>query len=107
MDGLGARIYNKYTRLIPIACAVNCPVCDLPYHFTKRDDIPRNIYDVFGSYECEIDGAMLLHSSIHNVIDLPRISYFVVNDDEDTAVNKGTHSDRLVILMKENSHDVT
>ena len=38
MGGLSALVYMVYAKRTPVACVANCPVCDLPYHFTERPD---------------------------------------------------------------------
>jgi hypothetical protein len=35
MGGLAALVYTRYAALQPVACVANCPVCDLPYHYTS------------------------------------------------------------------------
>ena len=60
MGGLSALVYTKYARRTPVACVANCPVCDLPYHFTERPDLPRTLYSAFWNYEGTLDEALRL-----------------------------------------------
>lgn len=107
MGGLSALIYTLYAKRTPVACACNCPVCDLVYHSTERPDLPRTMIDAFGSYQCGVDRAIELHSPLHRVADMPRIPYCILHGSADLAVNKAMHSDRLVAAMREAGHDVT
>lgn len=107
MGGCSAQAYTRYARITPVACAVNCPVCDLPYHCTERDDLPRTMYNAFGSYECGIQTAMELHSPLHLAAQMPDIPYMFAHGTDDPAVNKASHSDKMVVALKNTNHDVT
>ena len=65
MGGLSALVYCVYARLTPCACVTNCPVCDLPYHFTERPDLPRTLYSAFGEYEGDLQTALRSCSPLH------------------------------------------
>lgn len=106
MGGLSALIYSRYAKRTPAACAANCPVCDLPYHFTERDDLPRTLYNAFEHYGCSFEEALESASPLHQVKNMPRIPYYIVHGDADQAVNKQRHSDRFVEAMRKEDHSV-
>ena len=106
MGGCSALAYTRYARITPVACAVNCPVCDLPFHCTERDDLPRTMYNAFGSYECGLQKAMELHSPLHLAPQMPDIPYMFAHGTIDPAVNKASHSDKMVAAMKNTGHSV-
>lgn len=47
MGGQSALVYTAYAKRTPAACVVNCPVCDLPYHYTERSDLPAYLIQCF------------------------------------------------------------
>ena len=96
MGGLSALVYTAYAKRTPAACVTNCPVCDLPYHFTERPDLPRTLYSAFHTYEGTLDKALQSASPLHLVENLPDISYSIFHCEADQAVNKAIHSDRFV-----------
>ena len=100
MGGLCALVYCAYADIVPVACVTNCPVCDLPYHFTERADLPRTLYSAFGEYDCSLDEAMKSCSPLHLVHRMPDIPYTVIHCEEDLAVNLQQHSVRFVEEMK-------
>lgn len=106
MGGLSALIYTRYARKTPAACAVNCPVCDLLYHSTEREDLPRTIYQAFAHYEEELEGAVRSASPLHQIGAMPFIPYYIVHGDADKAVNKERHSDLFAAAMKAAGHRV-
>lgn len=106
MGGCSALAYTCHARRTPTACAANCPVCDLPYHYTERPDLPRTLYGAFGHYEGDLMAAIETASPLHLVDKMPTSTkYYVVHGDKDSAVNKGKHSDCFVEAMKKN-HDI-
>lgn len=106
MGGLGALTYCVYAARTPVACVANCPVCDLPYHFTEREDLPRTLYGAFYNLDGTLDDALKSRSPIHLVDRMPNIPYTVLHATLDEAVNKAMHSDRFVTEMKKR-HNVT
>lgn len=98
MGGQSALVYTAYAKRTPAACVANCPVCDLPYHFTERPDLPRTLYSAFGQYECSFEEALRSASPLHlaQAGKMPRVSYTVFHCEEDKAVNKQKHSDIFV-----------
>lgn len=101
MGGLSALVYMAYAKRTPIACVANCPVCDLPFHFTERPDLPRTLYSAFFNYNCSLQEALESASPIHLVDKMPKASkYYIFHCEEDKSVNKQKHSDRFVEKMK-------
>jgi dipeptidyl aminopeptidase/acylaminoacyl peptidase len=107
MGGLAALVYTKYAKRTPVACVASCPVCDLPYHFTEREDLPRTLYSAFWNEEGDMDDILARFSPLHLVPEMPRVDYYIFHCEEDKAVNKGMHSDKLVAAMKEGGIAVT
>ena len=102
MGGLSALVYMTYAKRTPLACVANCPVCDLPYHFTERSDLPRTLYSAFYNYDCSLQEALSSASPLHLVDKIPENSkYYIFHCEEDKAVNKQKHSDCFVEKMKE------
>ena len=100
MGGCAALVYMAYAKRTPVACVANCPVCDLPYHFTERPDLPRTLYSAFFCYDMSMDKALRSASPIHLIEKLPDARYTLFHCDKDLAVNKERHSDRFVEMMK-------
>ncbi len=107
MGGLSALIYTRYARRRPVACAANCPVCDLPYHYIEREDLPRTLYQAFGHYPGTLEEAMETASPLHQAAQLPDIPYLILHCTADQAVSKARHSDRLVEAMRRAGRTVT
>ena len=106
MGGLGALVYCVKSRHKVTACAANCPVCDLPYHYTERDDTARTLYNSFSHYDMSLDDALKATSPIHLVDSMPDIPYAVFAATDDCEVNKQIHSDRFVPAMRAAGHRV-
>ncbi|MGN1077694.1 MAG: alpha/beta hydrolase family protein [Candidatus Gallimonas sp.] len=107
MGGLSALVYTAYAKRTPVACVANCPVCDLPYHFTERSDLPRTLYSAFGTYSGKMEEALRSASPLHLVDEMPVTSnYYVFHCEEDKAVNKQKHSDRFVEKMQQ-KHNIS
>ena len=49
MGGLCALAWPRYARHRVVAVAANCPVCDLPFHYGERPDLPRTLRAAFGA----------------------------------------------------------
>lgn len=106
MGGLSALVYCAYAKITPCACVANCPVCDLPYHFTERPDLPRTLYSAFGEYEGSLQEALRSCSPLHLVDKMPNILYTVFHCTDDKAVDPEQHSKRFVQAM-EATHQIT
>lgn len=100
MGGLCALVYCRYAKRTPVSCAANCPVCDLPFHYTERPDLPRTMLSAFGEYEMPLQDALKTASPLHLAVELPNISYYIVHCCADEAVNKSLHSDRFVAELR-------
>lgn len=106
MGGLSALVYMIYAKRTPVACVANCPVCDLPYHFTERPDLPRTLYSAFYNYDCSLQKALESASPLDLVGAMPaNAKYYIFHCEADQAVNKQKHSDRFVEKMKE-KHEI-
>lgn len=101
MGGQSALVYTFYAKRTPVACVANCPVCDLPFHFTERMDLPRTLYSAFYTYDMSLDEALKSASPIHLVGNMPNVKYYIFHCESDLAVNKEKHSDVFVGKMKE------
>lgn len=101
MGGLSALVYTAYAKRTPVACVANCPVCDLPYHYTERPDLPRTLYSAFGTYNGTMEEALCSSSPLHIVNQMPKTTkYYIFHCEEDNAVNKQRHSDRFVDKLR-------
>ena len=102
MGGLCALTYCAYAKITPVASVTNCPVCDLPYHFTERPDLPRTLYSAFFEYEGTIDQALRSASPVHLAAagKMPKIPYTILHCTEDAAVNMEKHSKTFVEAMR-------
>lgn len=110
MGGLSALVYMVYAKRTPVACAANCPVCDLPYHFSERRDLPRTLYSAFGTYEGTMEEALRSASPLHLIERMPtQAEYFIFHCGGDLAVNAELHSGRFVEQLQKThrvSYDV-
>lgn len=100
MGGLSALVYTAYAAVTPVACVANCPVCDLPYHFTERPDLPRTLYSAFAAEEGTMDDALRAHSPLHLADRMPDIPYTIFHCDADRSVNPEKHSVPFVEAMR-------
>lgn len=106
MGGLSALVYTAKAKRTPVACVANCPVCDLPFHYTERPDLPRTLYSAFYYENGTVEEALKTASPLHLVQAMPNVKYYIFHCDEDKSVNKEKHSDRFVAKLKQ-KHDVT
>lgn len=106
MGGQSAFVFCKYSHQNIVACCTVCPVCDMPYHFTERPDLPRTMYSAFGEAQ-DFDAELLSRSPLHLVDRLPDIPYIVFHTAEDQAVSKQLHSDRMVAALRAAGRNVT
>ncbi|MBE6589440.1 MAG: hypothetical protein E7643_04610 [Ruminococcaceae bacterium] len=100
MGGLCALVYCAYAKNTPVSCVANCPVCDLPYHFTERPDLPRTLYSAFFEYDGTMEEALCSASPVHLAPRMPQISYTIFHCEHDLAVNIQKHSERFVEAMR-------
>ena len=97
------RLFYVFTSIFqdyPVACVANCPVCDLPYHYTERPDLPRTLYSAFGQYEGTLEAALQSASPLHLAAGMPESAYYIFHCDQDSAVNKEMHSDKFVEALR-------
>ena len=99
MGGLCALAWPRYARHRVVAVAANCPVCDLPFHYTERPDLPRTLRAAFGP-EPDFDAALRSRSPLHLAPELPDVPYAVFHCAADQAVAKVAHSDKFVAAMR-------
>ncbi len=106
MGGLSALVYTRYARITPVRCVANCPVCDLPYHFTERDDLPRTLYSAFWNEDGELNDILERFSPLHLAETMPRVSYKIFHCGSDNDVNINAHSEKFVSAMHGCGQDV-
>ncbi|MBE6613268.1 MAG: hypothetical protein E7632_12340 [Ruminococcaceae bacterium] len=99
MGGMAALTYMVYAKRTPVACVANCPVCDLPYHFTERPDLPRTLYSAFWHENGAMEDILPRYSPLHLVDKMPDADYTIFHCEEDKSVNKQLHSDKFVAAM--------
>ena len=108
MGGQECLTYMAYAKRTPVAAVANCPVCDLPYHFTERVDLPRTLYSAFHDMDGELDDVLATASPYHLVDKMPKgAEYRIIHCTNDGAVNLQKHSERFVEKMKENGFNIT
>lgn len=107
MGGLGALIFPLHTRHRVVACAANCPVCDLFAAWEERRDIPRTLLSAFGHYDQDLETAMRGNSPLWRAEAFPDIPYYLVHGAADQAVHKNRHTDLLVPRLRAAGRDVT
>lgn len=109
MGGHAALLYTAKAKKTPEACVANCPVCDLPYHYTERPDLPRTLYSAFGTCtQNTLEEALAEASPYHLALAgrMPDTRYRIFHCEEDEMVNKQKHSDRLVGVLRSSGRDV-
>ena len=99
MGGHAALLYAIKSRHAIAACEAIFPVCDLPFHYTERVDLPRTMHHAFGNYG-NIDAVLRENSPLHLVGEMRDIPYLFVHGEADKSVGKATHSDPMVAAMR-------
>lgn len=107
MGGQSALTYMVYAKHTPVACVVNCPVCDTVYHYTERDDLPRTLYSAVYGYAGTLEEGLKSISPLHLVDKMPNAEYHIFHCTEDKAVNIDKHSARFVSAMLAAGKSVT
>ena len=100
MGGQGSLLYTRYARRKVSACLANCPVCDLKFHFHERPDLPPTMRHAFLGYSESLPRLLAEHSPLTQVNAMPDIPYRIIHGDQDKAVAKSRHSDKLVPAMR-------
>lgn len=106
MGGQSALIYCALGKHRAVACALNCPVCDMVYHYSEREDVPRTIYSVYCSDPRGLDAAVRSVDPRSRMHEMPRIPYFIAHCEADTKVNIQKHSLTYIEEMRELGYDV-
>ena len=111
MGGMAALVYSYYSKRTPAVCVANCPVCDMPYHYTERPDLPRTIYSAYfreiNAAGGDVNRVLETVSPLHLAARMPDIPYYIFHCDSDKAVNKEKHSDRFVAAMQSANKKIT
>ena len=107
MGGQSALVYTVKAKRTPMACVVNCPVCDVVFHFTERKDLPRTLYSSLFNEAGTLENALESISPLHLVDKMPKAKYHIFHCDGDTAVNIDAHSKKLVAELEKRQHTVT
>ena len=107
MGGQSALVYCVYAKRTPVSCVVNCPVCDVVYHYSERGDLPRTLYSALFNTEGDLDTALKSVSPIHLVDRMPRIPYHLFHCTADQSVKMEAHSIPFVQAMEKMGHKVT
>lgn len=107
MGGQSALVYTRYAKRTPVMCVANCPVCDLPYHFTERVDLPRTLYSAFYNENTDLESALKSASPLHLASTMPNIEYHLFHCTNDSAVNIDKHSKRFVLKMEKEGKSIT
>lgn len=106
MGGLSALTYSVYSKYKPIACVVNCPVCDTIKHLNERNEIPKTLYSALFNYECSFEDAVKSVSPIHLIEKMPKIPYNFFHGNKDIMVSID-HSKTMVAELKKRNYEVT
>lgn len=104
MGGMCALTYMAYAKRTPNACITNCPVCDVPFHFTERPDLPRTFYSAYRNSGMTLDDALAAHSPLHLADKLPPADYYIFHCECDRAVNIDAHSRKLASALGNRVH---
>ena len=106
MGGLACLVYSAKAKITPVADVANCPVCDLPYHYTERPDLPRTLLSAFGDMDLPLDEALKTASPLHMTDKMPDIDYYIYCCEKDDAVNCDKHGKRFTDKMRKNGFRV-
>ena len=108
MGGHGALTYMVYAKRTPVACVANCPVCDMPFHYSERTDLPSSFYSAYLYEEGTMEEILPRFSPLHlaEAGKLPKAEYTVFHCDKDTLVSKELHSDRFVTAMEKAGYSI-
>lgn len=88
MGGLTALLYGIYGKRVPIACAANCPVTDLPLFYQRNPDVRRAIVSAHVEAELPMKAVLPAYSPVHQAKQLPDIPYYCVFGELDGAVDE-------------------
>lgn len=106
MGGQSALVFCRYSHQNIVSCCTVCPVCDVPYHFTERPDLPRTMYSAFGDAP-DFEAELRARSPLHLAASLPDIPYTFFHTAGDSQVGKKAHSDKMVAALRACGRTVT
>jgi len=106
MGGQSALMYSIYSKRKPVACVVNCPVCDVLDKYENDEDFGRICYSAVYHEDGPIEEALKKISPVYNVDKLPKTKYYVFHCDKDDLIDIKINSDVLVEKMKDD-FDIT
>ena len=107
MGGQSALVYTAYAKHTPVACVANCPVCDVVYHFTERNDLPRTLYSALFNEAGTLEDALKGISPLHIVDRMPKVKYHIFHCNKDMAVNIDAHSKKFIAELEKGKYDFT
>ena len=99
MGGMAALTYTLTSRHRVSGCLANCPVCDVPFHYTERRDLPRTFHFALNSYG-DISAQLRELSPLHQADRMPDVPYMIVHGTDDVDVSMAKHSDPFVAAMR-------
>lgn len=100
MGGCSSLLFTRYSQRPVAACAANCPVCDIKFHFSERPDLPTSMRYAFHDYGTTWEQIFIEQSPLCQVEAFPNIPYFIIHGGQDKAVSKENHSDKIVPVMR-------
>lgn len=101
MGGCSALLYSRYAKRPIAGCLANVPACDVKVHYNERPDLPVTFMHAFAGYPESRESILAEHSPVDQVDQMPDVPYLIVAGDQDKAVAKSQHADRMVALMRE------
>ena len=107
MGGQSALVYTVYAKRTPVACVANCPVCDVVFHFTEREDLPRTLYSSLFNESGTLEDALKSISPLHLIDKMPKVKYHVFHCNQDKAVNIDAHSEKFVSALNQRNYTIT
>lgn len=107
MGGQSALVYTVYAKHTPVACVANCPVCDVVFHFTEREDLPRTLYSSLFNETGTLEDALKSISPLHLIDKMPKVKYHIFHCNRDKAVNIDAHSEKFVLELQQRNYDIT
>ena len=100
MGGCSALLYCRYGKRPPVACDALYPVCDVPFHYHERSDLPTTFNYAFYGYPEALADILIEHSPLHQIEKMPRIPYLFIHGFADDRVSKKMHSDAMTAALR-------
>ena len=107
MGGQSALCYTLKAKHTPVACVVNCPVCDVVYHYTERKDLPRTLYSALFWESGTLEDALKSISPLHLIDQMPKVKYHIFHCNKDKDVNIDFHSKKFIAELEKRQFDYT